>query len=284
MADQNPDPRLHAYRSDIAAASLEGQVEAAKFVEGEIYQCACGLANLHGKPSPENPLVSQLLFGEIFTVYDIQGDWAWGQAKRDGYVGYCPLADLSPDIFKTTHYVDNLSTHIYPAPDAKLPPLERLHLMSDVSVISEKQTNGFVQLADGNWVFATHIAKEYGRDPVAEALKFLYTPYLWGGRSSEGLDCSALVQLAFATTGVSLSRDCDLIEDQIGRTLKDDEVPQHGDVAFFPGHVGFMLDDMHLLHANMHHMRVSIDPLREVIDIVSFQTDEPPLKFIKRPT
>jgi cell wall-associated NlpC family hydrolase len=155
-------------------------------------------------------------------------------------------------------------------------------MMSDVSVVDEKQTDGFYPLADGNWIYATHVSKDFGKDPVSEALKFLYSPYLWGGRSNAGIDCSGLIQMSFAAIGVSIPRDADLQEKEIGQILDEEQELRHGDIAFFPGHVGFMLDDMHLLHANAHHMRVSVDPLREVIDVVSFQTDEPPLTCIKR--
>lgn len=246
------------------------------------HQLVHNLTSLYHKPDEKSPLASQLLYGENFRVYEIRDGWAWGQAAQDNYVGYCRADALSPDLFHSTHHVTNLCSHIFTEPDPKSPPAGQVFMMSKVSVINNVPTKGFVQLADGNWIFATHISNIYGNSPVSEALKFLYAPYLWGGKSSIGLDCSALVHLAFAATGISVPRDSDQQAKEIGTQLCDDAVPQKGDIAFFPGHVGFMLDDMHLLHANVHHMRVSIDPLREVIDIVSFQTDDPPLTFIKR--
>ena len=283
MSHGSPDSRITPYRKDLAADFLKETVQADNYVPGNRYQVARGLAPLYGVPDVHKPLVSQLLYGEIFTVYEIRDGWAWGQAARDNYVGYCPVDFLSPDIFTGTHHVEALSTHIYAEPDPKSEPVEHIYQMSEVSVADPTQVKGFVQLVDGNWIYATHISNHYGTDPVAEALKLLYAPYLWGGKSSAGLDCSALVQLALATTGVFVPRDSDQQEAAIGTRLDDDEVPQRGDIAFFPGHVGFMLDDMHLLHANAHHMRVSIDPLKEVINIVSFQTDKEPLSCIKRP-
>jgi len=283
MSEQELDPRLTPARGDIAASFLQDRVKADKYRDGAEHQLVHGLTDLRARPDVKAPCLSQLLYGEHFIVYDIRDGWAWGQAARDQYVGYCRADALSPDLYPTTHHLANLSSHIYPAPDPKSPPVGRIYMMSGLSVLSEAPEKGFVQLADGNWIYATHIARDYGSDPVSEALKFLYSPYLWGGRSCAGIDCSGLVQLAFQAAGVAVPRDSDLQAQTIGRALMDDDVPQHGDLAFFPGHVGFMLDDMHLLHANAHHMRVSIDPLREVIDIVSFQTDEPPLTFIKRP-
>lgn len=282
MTGTTLDKRLNAYRADIANVDLKKQVEATEYVTGEKYQTGVGLSALYAKPDIDTPMISQLLYGEYFTIFEVNGDWAWGQSLKDGYVGYCTLNNLTPDLHESTHHVSALSSLIFPEPNLKSRPVDLIHMMSDVSVVDEKQQNGFLPLADGNWIYATHISKDFGTAPVSEALKFLYTPYLWGGRSNAGIDCSGLIQIAFASVGISLPRDSDLQEQEFGVTLKDDQIPTHGDLAFFPGHVGIMLDDMHLLHANAHNMRVSIDPLKEVIDIVSFQTDKPPLSSIKR--
>ena len=282
MSKTELDKRLHAYRKDIADVLLKDEVTAKKYVAGTKYQVAVGVAPLFNQPKQDTPLSNQLLYGEYINVFEVNNGWAWGQSLKDGYVGYCPLGKLTPGLHQITHHVSALSTHIYPRPDIKSLPVDRLHMMSDVSVVDEKQTDGFYPLADGNWIYATHVSKDFGKDPVSEALKFLYSPYLWGGRSNAGIDCSGLIQMSFAAIGVSIPRDADLQEKEIGQILDEEQELRHGDIAFFPGHVGFMLDDMHLLHANAHHMRVSIDPLREVIDVVSFQTDEPPLTCIKR--
>jgi len=282
MTEKPLDRRINAYRDDIADIGLKNKIRAKEFVSAEKYQVARGLVPLYGKADETSQQTSQLLYGEYFNVFELSGNWAWGQTLKDDYVGYCPLSDLTPDLLTTTHYVSALSSHIYLEPDIKSRPVDIVHMMSEVTVIDEKQTNGFMPLADGNWIYATHIAKDFGTDPVSEALKFLYTPYLWGGRSNAGIDCSGLIQIAYASIGVNVPRDADLQEKFIGTPLKEDQITGHGDIAFFPGHVGIMLDDMHLLHANAHHMRVSIDPLKEVIDIVSLQTDKPPLSCIKR--
>lgn len=282
MTNQLPDPRINPYRDDMAAQSLKDRVDVPAYVEGSLHQVATGLLGLYSAPNAEACLASQLLYGESFTVYEIKDGWAWGQAQKDGYVGYCPVDGLSPDLFTTSHHVSALSTHIYTEPHVKSKTVGQVFMMSELSVANEVAHQGFVELADGHWVYATHISNIAGEDPVAEALKLLYTPYLWGGRSSAGIDCSGLIQLAFAMVGMQVPRDSDMQQEFIGEKLPGDAVPERGDLAFFPGHVGFMLDDMHLLHANAHHMRVSIDPLRDVIDIISFQTDEPPLSCIKR--
>lgn len=282
MTQMDYDKRIFAYRDDIANIELKDKVNSQEFLKGEKYQVAIGISPLFVIPDATSQLVSQLLYGEYFYVFEIKDGWAWGQSAKDGYVGYCSINNLTPDLYKTTHHVSALSTHIYPEPNLKSQPVDMLHMMSDVSVINEKQTDGFIPLADGNWIYGTHIAKDFGKEPVSEALKFLYTPYLWGGKSNAGIDCSGLIQIAYASVGIAVPRDADMQEAELGISLKENEVPENGDLAFFPGHVGIMLDDMHLLHANAHHMRVSIDPLKDVIDVVSFQTDKPPLSSIKR--
>jgi hypothetical protein len=284
------DQRITPIKDSIAAdflkdkLFLEDKLEQNDFafIKAQNFQAAIGIIPLQSQPNLESPQVSELLYGEKFDVYEIKEGWAWGQSQKDGYVGYCALSSLSPDIFPTTHYLSELSSFIYAEPNVKIPPLAHIHMLSELSVINERPNKGFVQLIDGNWIYAEHISKDFGKCAVSEAMKFLYTPYLWGGRSNAGIDCSGLVQIALGATGLKVQRDSDMQQGELGRDLKDDEVPQKGDIAFFPGHVGFMLDDIHILHANQHHMRVSIDPLREVIDIVSFQTDEPPLTCIKR--
>ncbi len=282
MTNIELDKRLNAFRDDIADIKLKDAVKSEQYKSGERYQVAIGILPVYGTNDMDTPMISQLLYGEYFSVFEVSGEWAWGQSEKDGYVGYCAIGGLTLDLHETTHHVAALSSHIFPEPNLKSRPVDIIHMMSDVSIIDDKQTNGFLPLADGNWIYATHIAQDYGKDPLSEALKFLYTPYLWGGRTNAGIDCSGLIQIAFASVGVNVPRDADLQEKEIGVALDEEDVPEHGDLAFFPGHVGIMLDDMHILHANAHHMRVSIDPLREVIDIVSFQTDKPPLSCIKR--
>ena len=283
MTDINFDKRLNAYQDNLADIGLKGKVTAKNFVTPDKYQVAIGKASLYGRPDAESPMTSQLLYGEYFNIFEINKEWAWGQSLKDGYVGYCFLNSLTQNLNEITHHVSALSCHIYPKPNLKSSAVQIIHMMSDISVINEDQVNGFVHLSDGNWIYAKHITKKFSGDPVLEALKFLNTPYLWGGRSNAGIDCSALIQIAYASIGISITRDADLQEKEFGTSLNKNQLPRHGDLAFFPGHVGIMLDDINLLHANAHHMQVSINPLKEVIDIVRLQTDKPPLSSIKRP-
>ena len=267
-----PDPRRHPWRADLAAAGLEGRVPAANFVAGTVRRVREGCAPLKFTPTDEAELASQLLFGESFTVYDEAGGWAWGQNASDGYVGYVPARALAADVPRPTHRVTALRSFIYRQPILKRPPLDVLSLTSPLTVAGEAE-NGYLPLVGGGWVFAKHVAglECIDSDHVATALRFLGIPYLWGGRSSLGIDCSGLVQIALAAAGVAAPRDSDMQRAEVGSSLGP--VPpdgagvavRRGDIVFFPGHVGIMLDGERLVHATAFAMAVTIEPLAEVI-------------------
>ena len=262
------DNRTSPYRDDLAAKHLSDVVTAPRYTTGTTQQVLSPLAPLYAMPDDNTPTTSTLLYGEKFIVYDQQDGWAWGQCEHDDYVGYLREEHLRTDTSPASHYVSALSTYLFSSPDVKSPPYHPIYFMSPVCIdtdTTQPTENGFIAVKGGGWVYAEHISRDYGTDHTAEALKFLYTPYLWGGRSHAGLDCSALVQISLAATGRAAPRDSDMLEAILGTPLDGEDVPEKGDLAFFPGHVGIMLDDMHLLHANATHMRVSIDPLKDVI-------------------
>lgn len=231
---------------------------------------ACSRAAMKARPDPAAPLASELLFGEEFAVYDLADGWAWGQAAHDGYVGYVPADCLAPMAARITHRVARPATHLYPAPDLKTPPLMPLYLGSAVAVAGEPE-KGFVPLASGGYVYAAHLAPKgtYVADPTALAESLLAAPYLWGGRTVAGIDCSGLVQQALLAAGIPCPRDSDQQAASVGRLLSEDVQLARGDIVFFPGHVGIMVDDARLLHANATHMAVTVDPLDAVIEIVA---------------
>ncbi|MFQ5467571.1 MAG: C40 family peptidase [Kiloniellaceae bacterium] len=261
------DPRLNAYRSDLAAASLEGRIEAARFVTGRPAQVACGVADLRRAPAPTAPLDSQLLFGETVTVYDRAGGWAWVQNGTDDYVGYVSAVALAAQVAPATHTVGVPRTFLYPEPDLKAPPLDALSLMSRVSVTGQQAR--FAEIAVGatrGWVYAAHLAApgQEALDYVATALAFLGVPYLWGGRSSLGLDCSALVQLALARAGQPCPRDTAAQAGALGEAIEwrpGQSVPRRGDLVFFPGHVAIALDGSRVVHTNAGAMLTAIESL-----------------------
>lgn len=262
------DPRINPYRSDLAAAALKGVVQADRYVEGVPCQVRAGFATLAEQPAFEARQASQLLFGEVFTVFEERDGWAWGQNGTDGYVGWTRIEGLEMDVSDPTHRVAALRTYLFPAPDLKTPPLDMLSLGSYVTV--EAEEGNWSAVAGGGYVFTKHLQGPGAlpADPVATALRFMEAPYLWGGRTSLGLDCSALVQLALAAADVPCPRDSDQQASSVGTLVSPDgrgHAFQAGDLVFFPGHVGIMADGRDLIHANAFHMRVTCEPLAEVV-------------------
>ncbi|MEC8026757.1 MAG: NlpC/P60 family protein, partial [Pseudomonadota bacterium] len=198
-----------------------------------------------------------------FTVFETAVGWAWGQNQTDGYVGYVAAGDLAPlgDAPPPSHEVTALRTPVLPAPDLKEPATDYLHLTCRVAVTGR---NGDYLAFAGGWLFAAHLAPltALDADVIATARRFLHTPYLWGGRSSFGLDCSALVQLALARAGRAVPRDSDQQEAALGTLVPGGvAAAEAGDLVFCPGHVGWVSGPDRLLHANAHHMAVAEEPL-----------------------
>jgi hypothetical protein len=262
------DTRLTPARGDVAAAHLKGQVEAERFVEGTTYQVTDGVCPLRQAPSLSARLETQLLCGETFNVYDVQGDWAWGQCALDDYVGYAPVAALSADIHAPTLRVVNLRTAIFPAPDLKSQPHQIVSRNAKLAYVEFDEATGFVRLARGGWTPMAHLGPldAYASDWVARAEQLLGAPYLWGGKDSIAVDCSGLIQSALETAGISAPRDTDMQEAALGQALElNVSKLQRGDLIFWDGHVGVMRDASDLLHANGVHMKTVSEPLAETI-------------------
>jgi len=259
------DPRLTPARPDLASAALKGQVEAARYVEGDLRRVAVPVAPLRRRPASDAPLETQALFGETVRVFEDDPEgWSWVQLEADRYVGYLPTEALAAPGAAPTHKVRALRTFLFPGPDIKLPPREALVLGSKVAV--REVRGGFAVTPDG-FLPIVHLAEPAERegDFVAVAARFLGVPYLWGGRSSLGLDCSGLVQTALAATGVAAPRDSDMQEAALGKALPLDAEPRRGDLLFWPGHVGIVEAADTLLHANAFHMAVAREPLAEAL-------------------
>lgn len=256
------DRRITPIRSDVAAAHLKGQVDAPRYAEGENASIAVGRVSLRAAPSDEAAQDSELLFGESFTVYDMADGWAWGQAARDSYVGYVPARALAAP-FATQGHVTALMAPLFPAPDLKKPVLDLLPLNAAVPVLGRE--GDYVRIhADGLYLHHRHLEDSAPRDFVAVAERFLGVPYVWGGKTHAGLDCSGLIQTALHAVGRDAPRDTDMQEAALG-TAADLIVTQRGDLIFWKGHVGVMLDETRLLHANAFHMQVAIEPLAEAV-------------------
>lgn len=258
------DPRLTPARPDLAAAHLRGRIPAANYAEGRIMRVAQGTANVHRAPGAGSPLETQALFGEKVTLYEEREGWGWVQLESDGYVGYVPLAALEEGFEEPSHRVRVNQTFVYPAPNIKIPPRSALPLGARVCVRGIE--GAFAQLTEAAFVFAGHLASasEAERDFVAVAERLLHAPYLWGGKTSGGIDCSGLVQLSLNAAGMKAPRDTDLQERALGMPFGLGEGLsglRRGDLVFWRGHVGIMRDSETLLHANAHHMLVASEPL-----------------------
>ncbi len=269
------DPRTTAARPDIAAAHLRGRVQAERFVDGEPFTVGIDVLDLKKRPRPDAPLDTQLLYGETLVVYEDDNGWGWAQADRDGYVGYVAMSALDRGATPATHRVIVRRAHVYPAPDMKQPVIGALPLDGRVRV--EGTRGAFVEIKGRGFVVASHVAPidrsvdQALGDPVAVAEGLIGTPYLWGGRSPLGIDCSGLVQLAFSVTGTILPRDTDM-QVTLGSAVATDASLaglRRGDLVFWPGHVGVMSDEATLLHANAHHMLVAAEPLRLARDRIA---------------
>ena len=274
------DPRLHAYRPDLAAWSLKDRVRAARYVTGDPAQVIRGVADLRRAPGAGEKLDSQLLCGEIVILFDQAEGWAWVQNQRDGYVGYVESAALTREVRPTTHEIAVLRSFVYPAPDLKTPPCDCLTMAGAVTVVGAQA--GFSEVRWGaagsrGWIFGRHLAAEgeTATDYVATALEFLGVPYLWGGKSSLGLDCSGLVQIALRRAAIPCPRDSDMQAAALGEPVPwqgGQGRPRRGDLIFFPDHVVIALDETRVVNANAHAMLVTVEPLAEVAARVAEQS------------
>lgn len=278
------DPRLTPARPDLAAHHLKGVVTAERFVAGEPHRVIRPTTPVRGTPDPTAPLVTEALFGETMTVYeiDIEG-WAWGQLDADSYVGWLPAEALVPAGAVPTHKVVALRTPVFPGPSIKLPPNELLSFGSRLTLASTRER--FAVTVEGGFVFADHLAPldAFEEDFVAVAARFLGAAYLWGGRSSLGLDCSGLVQVALNACGVPCPRDTDMQEHAVGAPLAfsgDLGDLRRGDLLYWPGHVGIVEDGATLLHATAHFMSVVREPLGAAL--ARIEASGTPLRSVRR--
>jgi len=269
------DRRRHPVRPDLAASDYEGQVDAGRFVEGEVFQITADRLAIRPEPRADRSIDTEALRGEWVTVYEQTPEgWAWGQLDTDGYVGWFSSDGLGP-VTAASHRVRALRTYRYPGPDLKFPPLSLLSLGSKVTVTGEAETRGlqYALLDDGSAVVTKHLVPLDARetDWVSVAEELLFTPYLWGGRSSLGLDCSALVQLAAQAGGLDLPRDTDMQEAEAGEAIPHDDPSsfRRGDLLFWKGHVAIVAGPNRILHANGYTMTVAHEPLDEAIERIA---------------
>lgn len=279
------DPRRNAFRSDLAAQSLYGRVAAPHYATGIVRQIVRSSVPLRRTPQHPASFETEALFGELVTVYDEADGWAWVQLDRDRYVGYILADTMTSEVRAATHRVSALGTFVYPLADIKSPPLLQLSINAGLVVVDGDER--FCRLASGGYVVRRHLmeASRFARDFVEIAERFVGVPYLWGGRTRIGIDCSGLVQMAMHAAGLEAPRDSDMQRAEIGSDIlvpESLEGLRRGDLVFWPGHVGIMIDSVMMVHANAHHMAVVTETLPETAERVA-RDGGPRIVAIKRP-
>jgi len=276
------NPRLNAFRPDIADSRLKQTIPAERYVDGKPARIAVPVANLRRKPDSHSGLDTQLLLGDDVSVFEMREGWAWVQAARDGYVGYVNVGSLTDRHETATHVVTAPRTFVYAGADLRFPQVEALSMGSAITVVGAAETRGtrYALLASGEAVIEKHLRPigERSGDFVAVAGSFLNTPYLWGGASGFGIDCSGLVQLSMRMGGVAVLRDTDMQEQSIGHSLDPGSGfrnTRRGDLVFWKGHVAIMTDGENMIHANGHTMLVSHERLDDAIGRIGYLYGQP---------
>jgi cell wall-associated NlpC family hydrolase len=265
---QRLDPRRFAYRADLADLDLVNEVGAQRYAATQSFVCQAAAASVRQAPNDAATQVSELLFGETFLAVERGADWSWGYVGVDRYVGYVPSSALTTRLAAATHWISAPQALLFSAASIKSPILKTLPQNAQLA-LGERDGAFFPVLAEpGSFVHHRHVRAlgDWLTDPVEVAAAWLGAPYLWGGRTRSGCDCSGLVQAALLATGRACPRDSDQQQAALGEPIRFGAEPlRRGDLVFVPGHVGVMADETRLLHANAHHMAVTLEPLTDVL-------------------
>ena len=272
------DRRLNIFRPDLAAETLKGKVEAERFVSGTPAQVVAPVIGLRPSPDLAVGIDTELLMGETVQVFELANGWAWVQADADAYAGYAPESAIG-DVVAATHRIVVPRSFLYPSAELRKPPVAALSMGSRMTFVAEAETRGtkYLLTEKGEGVIAVHckpVDEAISDDYVSVALRFLETPYLWGGRSGLGIDCSGLVQMSMAMVGKFAQRDTDMQVKSLGAEITREEL-RRGDLVFWKGHVGIMEDAETLLHSNGNTMSVTRENLDAAIKRIGWLYEMP---------
>jgi len=276
------DPRTTAHRGDLADIALAGKLFAPHYAEPMPMRCSAPKAMIRRQSGKEHEAISELLHGEDFLVLDIAGDWAWGFCGHDGYVGYVPVHALQhrKKTPEPTHLVSARAALIFIEPDFKSGVMKRLPMGARIACGEASECGSYLKTGKG-FVHVRHVQPigtkvvfDGSNGTAALAEQLIGAPYLWGGRSGDGLDCSGLVQMILMLTGIAAPRDSDQQLAALGEEIAEGEELRRGDLVFFPSHVGLMVDSDRIIHASSHSMQVAIEPLADVVARYAADSDQ----------
>ncbi|MEP2028444.1 MAG: NlpC/P60 family protein [Paracoccaceae bacterium] len=272
------DLRLTPCNGRVAATPLRGKVDAALFTDGVRRQVIVPLTNLYR--FPRGPRDRQLLIGDTLTVYEHTSEMSYVQSHKDDYCGYVASSALgAPE--DVTHWVSARSTHAYASPSIK--SVDVMSLSFGSQVVCKSEDGKFIETNFG-FIPKNHLSLigHFATDPIEIAQQFLGTPYLWGGNSSFGIDCSGLVQASYLACGLPCQADSDLQCVSLGTSQPPNSEYQKGDLLFWAGHVALALNPETMIHATAHYMSVVLEDIRAAISRIDEQ-GEGPLLAHKRP-
>jgi hypothetical protein len=273
------DRRLTPANGRVAHISLRGQVEAQDYVEGAFARLTAPLADL--LTAPDGRRDRQVIHGDRLLVLERRDGFAFVQAEKDGFCGYVPDSALGPD-WAATHMIALRSSHLYCEPNLKRPEVAGLTFGSKVAVTG--WSGRFAETATGHFIPEQHLRPldQPFDDPAGVAMLFLGTPYLWGGNSSSGIDCSGLAQAVLLACAIPCPGDSDLQWSMAGTALPEGTAPRRGDLLFWPGHVAMAVDGATMIHANGHRMVVTLEPIGEAVARID-AAGEGPFLGLRRP-
>ncbi len=257
------DKRTTPIRGDLADIKLAGKLFAPHYAVPMLRTGIAPVTEIHEQPDAESMPVSALMHGEEFAVLDVAGEWAWGYCKHDNYLGYLRFAELGDD-FEATHIVSASATLLVAAPSIKAPVLARYPMGARIVCGTPSECGKYLACENG-FIPLVHLSEvdKVATSPADLAEQLIGTPYSWGGRGGDAIDCSGLVQLVFGLQGICAPRDTDMQQAEFGEDLPEGAALQRGDLVFFPGHVGIMADGENIIHANAHWMSVQVEPLAD---------------------